>query len=141
MMNSQLNHPQFFTYRTGSIHILNSENRQSAAFSIIQSFFVTVRHQALISVVFLACVFLFNSGGRRAELNNTMTTIEEHKPSKWASEQGNEIVGERKREKNALWLACSCSASALWRSGKQANYRAQTQRQWPCHFNLPVRIS
>lgn len=77
MMNSQLNHPQFFTYCTGSIHILNSENRQSAAFSIIQSFFVTVRHQALISVVFLACVFLFNSGGRRAELNNTMTTIEE----------------------------------------------------------------
>ena len=58
-----------------------------------------------------ACVFLFNSGGHRAELNNTMTTIAEHTRSRGASEQvekiGREKVirreRERERERNASW--------------------------------------
>lgn len=84
-----------------------------------------------------ACVFLFNS--------------EATEPS-WTTQWQQKRVGadgrasqrkdrEKVRERSAPWLACSCGASALWRSGKQANYRALPQRRRPCHLNLPVRIS
>lgn len=79
---------------------------------------------------FLSLFFLTRRPQSRAERHNDNNGREPTR-GKWA----------REREREAPWLACPCSASALWRRGKQANYRLLPQTQWPCQLNLPVRIS